>query len=231
MAKLTSTCRLCRQQAHDFMVVDGKAYLACDHCGLRMMHHDNLPSSFDEKAHYDQHDNRVDDIGYQQFLSRLADPLMAILPPSSSLLDFGSGPGSKQGSETGSVPSSERGSALAEMMRNAGHQVALYDPFYAPHPSVLSAEYDAVMATEVVEHFHHPHDGFKQMLASVRAGGWLAIMTNLQDDDAAFANWYYRRDPTHVAFYREETLAFIGQEFGLKIDRISRNVTIYQKPF
>ena len=214
MAELTSTCGLCRQQARDFMVVDGKAYLACDHCGLRMMHDDDLPTPLEEKAHYDQHDNRVDDIGYQQFLSRLADPLMALLPPSSSLLDFGSGPGP----------------ALAEMMRHAGHQVALYDPFYAPHPSVLSAEYDAVMATEVVEHFHHPHDGFKQMLASVRAGGWLAIMTNLQDDDAAFANWYYRRDPTHVAFYREETLAFIGKEFGLKINRISRNVTIFQKP-
>ena len=214
MAELTSICRLCRQQARDFLAVDGKAYLACDHCGLRMMHHDDLPSSIDEKNHYDQHENRVEDIGYQQFLSRLADPLMAILPPSSSLLDFGSGPGP----------------ALAEMIRHAGHQVAIYDPFYAPDRSVLSSEYDAVVATEVVEHFHHPHDGFKQMLASVRAGGWLAIMTNLQDDDSAFANWYYRRDPTHVAFYREETLAFIGKEFGLKRDRISRNVTFFQKP-
>ena len=219
MAELTSICRLCRQQARDFMVVDGRGYLACDHCGLRMMHHDDLPTPLDEKTHYDQHDNRVDDIGYQQFLSRLADPLMAILPPSSSLLDFGSG------------PSSETGPALAEMMRHAGHQVALYDPFYAPQTSVLSKEYDAVMATEVVEHFHHPHDGFKEMLASVRPGGWLAIMTSLQDDDAAFAGWYYRRDPTHVAFYREETLAFIAKEFDLKIDRISRNVTIFQKLF
>lgn len=215
MAELTSICRLCHQHARDFMEVEGKAYLACDHCGLRMMHHDDLPTPLDEKTHYDQHDNRVDDIGYQQFLSRLADPLLAIVPPSSSLLDFGSGPGP----------------ALAEMMRNAGHQVTLYDPFYTPDRSVLSAEYDAVMATEVVEHFHRPHDGFKQMLASVRGGGWLAIMTNLQDDDAAFAHWYYRRDPTHVAFYREETLEFIGKEFGLKIDRISRNVTIFQKPF
>ncbi len=214
MAELTASCRLCRQQTRDFMEVDGKAYLACDHCGLRMTHHDDLPLPIDEKTHYDQHDNRVDDIGYKQFLKRLADPLMAILPPASFLLDYGSGPGP----------------ALAEIMRNAGHQVALYDPFYAPDLSVLSAEYDAVMATEVVEHFHHPHDGFKQMLASVRAGGWLAIMTNLHDDDGGFAGWYYRRDPTHVAFYSEETLAFIGKEFNLNLDRISRNVTIFQKP-
>ena len=196
------------------MEVDGRAYLACDHCGLRMMHDDDLPTPRDEKSHYDQHDNRLDDKGYQQFLSRLADPLKAILPPSSSLLDFGAGPGP----------------ALAQMMRNDGHQVAIYDPFYAPDRSVLSAQYDAVMATEVVEHFHHPHHDFKQMLAGVRAGGWLAIMTNLQDDDAAFAGWYYRRDPTHVAFYREETFQFIAKEFGLKLDRISRNVTFFQKP-
>ena len=213
MAELTSICRLCHQQARGFMEVDGRAYLACDHCGLRMMHHDDLPTPRDEKSHYDQHDNRLDDKGYQQFLSRLADPLKAILPPSSSLLDFGSGPGP----------------ALAQMMRNDGHQVAIYDPFYAPDRSVLSAQYDAVMATEVVEHFHHPHHDFKQMLAGVRVGGWLAIMTNLQDDDAAFAGWYYRRDPTHVAFYREETFQFIAKEFGLKLDRISRNVTFFQK--
>ena len=95
--------------------------------------------------------------------------------------------------------------------------------------SVLEQVYDAVMATEVVEHFHEPADGFQQMIALIKPAGVLAIMTNLQDDDAAFAHWYYRRDPTHVAFYRDETLAYIAHHYGLGIDRISRNVTFFTK--
>ena len=214
MAELTPPCRLCFHQTRDLVTVDGRGYFACDHCGLRMMGAADLPDAVDEKNHYDQHENKLDDKGYQAFLGRLADPLKKRLLPASSLLDFGAGPGP----------------ALAAMMRDDGHDVAIYDPFYAPDASLLSAEYDAVMATEVVEHFHHPHEGFKTMLACVRPGGWLAIMTNLQDDDAAFAQWYYRRDPTHVAFYREETFQFIGRHFGLELNRVSRNVTFFQKP-
>ena len=212
MAELTPDCRLCGHHARDFIKVDETAYLACDHCGLRMMAAENLPSPTQEKAHYDWHQNDVDDQGYQQFLSRLSAPLLTRLRPASSLLDFGAGPGP----------------ALAAMMRNKGHDVAIYDPFYAPDPSVLEAKYDGVMATEVVEHFHHPRKEFDRMVSLLNPGGWLAVMTTLQDDDAAFATWYYRRDPTHVAFYREETFAHIAKAYGLRLWRPSRNVALFQ---
>ena len=209
-----AVCRLCAHEASPFMTVDGAAYWACQHCGLRFMAAENLPSSNQEKAHYDLHENNIDDQGYQGFLNQLAEPLTVLLPNPSALLDYGAGPGP----------------ALAVMMRNKGHDVTLYDPFYAPKPSVLKQQYDAVMATEVIEHFHHPRRDFNTMIACVRPGGYLAVMTNLQDDDDAFKNWYYRRDPTHVAFYREETFEYLARNDGLVLMRPSRNVAIFQKP-
>ena len=64
----------------------------------------------------------MNDAGYRRFLSKLADPLMARLAPGARGLDYGCGPGP----------------ALAAMLREAGHEVALYDPFFAPDPAPLS---------------------------------------------------------------------------------------------
>ena len=36
----------------------------------------------------------------------------------------------------------------------------------------------------------------------VRPGGWTGVMTCFQTDDARLAHCHYRRDPTHVVFYR-----------------------------
>jgi hypothetical protein len=42
----------------------------------------------------------------------------------------------------------------------------------------------------------------------------LGIMTRFQTDDARFAGWHYRRDPTHVVFYRAETMQWLIDRFG-----------------
>jgi cyclopropane fatty-acyl-phospholipid synthase-like methyltransferase len=65
--------------------------------------------------------------------------------------------------------------------------------------------YDFITCTEVVEHFHHPALEFRRLDALLKPGGWLAIQTTFQTDDARFARWNYRRDPTHVVFYRPYT--------------------------
>ena len=63
---------------------------------------------------------------------------MARLLPKSQGLDYGCGPGP----------------ALAHMLREAGHDVALFDPFFAPDPAPFNRTYDFVTCTEVAEHFH-----------------------------------------------------------------------------
>ena len=39
-------------------------------------------------------------------------------------------------------------------------------------------------------------------------------MTCFQTDDKRFADWHYRKDPTHVVFYRETTFRTIARQRG-----------------
>ena len=97
----------------------------------------------------------MDDPGYRRFLSKLADPLRGRLAPGAHGLDYGCGPGP----------------ALAAMLREAGHEMALYDPVYYPDTAPLQARYDFVTCTEVAEHFHAPAQEFDRMGALLRPGG------------------------------------------------------------
>jgi len=108
--------------------------------------------------------------------------------------------------------------------------MALYDPIYVPDTSVLEGRYDFVTCTEVAEHFHHPAREFERLDALLRPGGWLGIMTRFQTEDARFADWHYRRDPTHVVFYRTETMEWLGQRYGWKMEILPPNMVIAQKP-
>ncbi len=40
-------------------------------------------------------------------------------------------------------------------------------------------------------------------------------MTGILEDDVAFPGWWYRKDFTHIAFYRPETLAWIARALRL----------------
>ena len=73
-------------------------------------------------------------------------------------------------------------------------------------------------------------EAFRQLDGMLKPGGWLAVMTTLQVDDAEFANWHYRRDPTHVVFYRQVTLQTIASRFGWDYEYAGHNVSLMFKP-
>src|SRR5690606_20429248 len=148
-----------------------------------------LPDSATELAHYRLHRNDPRDPGYRGFLARLAEPLRARLAPGACGLEYGCGPGP----------------ALAALPREAGAPMAVYAPFFAPHAAVLEVRYDFITCTEAIEHFHRPAREFGRLDRLLRPGGWLGLMTEFQEGDERFARWHYRRDPTHVVFYREDT--------------------------
>jgi hypothetical protein len=141
-------------------------------------------------------------------------PLLARLPAASRGLDYGCGPGP----------------ALAAILREAGHDMTLYDPFFHPNSGQLTQVYDFVTCTETAEHFHRPAEEFTRLMALVRPGGWLAIMTSFQTDDARFRNWHYRMDPTHVVFYREETLRYLAAASGWSCAVPVKDIVLMQRP-
>ena len=201
-------------QTAPFMSIGSRDYHLCKRCGARFLDHRLLPGGNEEKAHYDRHRNSMDDPGYRRFLARLAEPLIDRLAPGSHGLDFGCGP----------AP------VLAAMLREAGHETVLYDPFYAPDRTVLTHPRDFITCSETAEHFHDPAGEFERLVSLLRPGGWLAVMTCFQNDDTRFADWHYRRDPTHVVFYRAETFLHIARTHGLACEIPRKDVVLMQRP-
>lgn len=196
-----------------FMCVETRHYWRCNRCVATFLSPSQLPARSEEYAQYRLHRNDVSDENYRGFLSRLAAPLLARLPAGVSGLDYGCGPGP----------------ALAAMLAEAGHPMAVFDPLFFDDTRVLDSRYDFITCTEVVEHFHHPADEFSRLNRMLKPGGWLAIMTRFQNDDAAFSRWHYRRDPTHVVFYRAATFQVIAKRHNWQCDFPCSNVVLLRK--
>jgi len=211
---LSINCPVCeRAQLHDFQTIKQQHYLRCPECQCTVMAPECHLSSEQEKAIYQYHDNNPDDPGYRRFLSKVADPLLPRLPRGAHGLDFGCGPGP----------------VLAGMLEEAGMTMALYDPFFHPQPDVLQQQYDFITCTEVLEHLHQPAAVVRQLDGLLKPGGLLAVMTCFQTDDTRFASWHYRRDPTHVVFYKEETLALIAKQHCWILEVPRKDVAIFTK--
>ncbi|HRP95000.1 MAG TPA: class I SAM-dependent methyltransferase [Rhodocyclaceae bacterium] len=208
-------CPVCLARAtRPFATVQRRDYWRCAVCRATFLEPAQRPDAAAEAAYYRLHDNDPLDPRYRRFLARLAEPLLARLPAAAAGLDYGCGPGP----------------ALAAMLREAGHAVALYDPFFHPDFTALARRYDFITCTEVVEHFHAPAHEFARLAALLEPGGWLAIMTCFQTDDARFAGWNYRRDPTHVVFYRRETFAHLAGVLGWECEVPQKDVVLLRKP-
>jgi SAM-dependent methyltransferase len=208
-------CRLCGAPAEAFLTgTDGRRYQRCPRCAIIQLDARQLPPPAEEAAQYRLHRNDPADPGYRRFVAQLALPLCQRLAASTEGLDYGCGPGS----------------ALAALLREAGHQVTLYDPLFAPGRAALERSYGFIACCEVAEHFHDPAGEFARLDQLLQPGGWLAVMTCFQDDDAAFAGWHYRRDPTHVMFYRIESFAWLADDLGWQLELPARNVALLRKP-
>lgn len=208
-------CRVCHANAaREFLVVEGQTYLRCAECAATLLAEAHLPDPQTERDAYILHENHPADEGYRRFLRRLADPLLERLAQGSIGLDFGCGPGP----------------TLDKLLRDAGHTVGLYDPFFHPEMAALQQKYDFITCSEVVEHFHHPQEEFARLDGMLKPGGWLGIMTCFQTDDACFAQWNYRRDPTHVVFYQERTFRYLARLFDWSCEIPARNVVLMRKP-
>jgi hypothetical protein len=115
------------------------------------------------------------------------------------------------------------------MLEEQGFRMQVYDPYFSPDERVLERAYDFITCTETVEHFYYPNREFKRLNRLLRDGGWLGVMTEMLESDEQFHDWWYRRDPTHVCFYRRETMNWIAQEFGWRVEYPRKNVTLFHK--
>jgi len=209
------SCILCQENAVAHYHKDRKrCYLHCGNCDLVFVPNTFHLTALEEKKVYDQHQNNALDVGYRTFLSRLVNPLLLMLPEHSKGLDFGSGPGP----------------TLSLMMSEAGHKMQIYDPFYAPHRSVLSDCYDFITATEVVEHLSDPSRVLELLWSILKPGGILGIMTKLVVSQEAFEKWHYKNDPTHISFYSKKSFDYIARRWRTTAEIVGKDVILLRKP-
>ena len=115
------------------------------------------------------------------------------------------------------------------MLEEAGHQVALFDPFYANNPALLNRNYDFITATEVVEHLSRPGFELDRLWRLIKPGGLLGIMTKQVIDRTSFASWHYKNDPTHISFFSQATFSYLAEVWGASPEYMGDDVIILRK--
>ncbi len=209
-----SFCPLCLQaETVPFHHDERREYRSCQICRLVYVPERYFLPPEVERQQYDFHENDPSDANYRAFLSRLFDPLVEHVPRGASGLDFGSGPGP----------------TLSVMLIESGRSAIVYDPFYAPDQSVWEKSYDFITATEVFEHLHRPAEELGRIWDHLRPGGWLGIMTKRLPDPGRFPTWHYKNDPTHVAFFADETFRFLANRWRADLQLVRNDVVLMRK--
>ncbi len=212
MSHAPAECPLCRDDHIEHYYADSRNYWQCLNCQLVFVDFSEHLIEADEKARYDFHDNNPEDPRYRAFLDRLVKPLSERLEPCSVGLDFGCGPGP----------------TVSLMLEELGHRVACYDKYYADFPSLLTQSYNFITSTEVLEHLREPRVEVHRLINMLKPGGYLGLMTKLLPPVEQFANWHYKKDPTHICFYAESTFEWAAAQWNLSLEVLGSDVIIFK---
>ena len=207
-------CPLCGTAVAPAIVVGRTRYAQCPECDLISLDPSLRPLPLDEVLRYTSHHNDADNEGYRSFLARLANPVRSRLSVGTEGLDFGCGPSP----------------VLAGMLTETGCPTVGYDPVFEPRAERLLRQYDFIVCSEVVEHFHHPASAFTLLGGLAVAGGLLGIMTRFHQPGVPFATWWYRRDSTHVCFYSEATMRWIAAHHGWSVEIPETDIVLFTIP-
>lgn len=218
MSEKTS-CRLCGEESSFFHAHLSQNYHRCSNCQLIQVNGDNLPTRVAERAEYELHENGPHQAGYRRFLepvTQLALEWLAIHElENPQILDFGCGPGP----------------ALSVVLGERGWPVTNYDPIFQPCP-LIPHTFNLVLCTEVVEHFHFPHQSWSKLISLLAPDGMLIVMTEWADKHQSKANfhlWPYIRERSHVALYHSNTFKWVAHHYHMSLSYHAPRVVCFQK--
>lgn len=196
-------CTLCGHDTKYFISFRERDYYRCINCSSVLMHPGDYVSRRREKERYEEHNNDVNNAGYQNFVMPVVSAVKSDFGRRDKGLDFGSG--------TGPV--------ISKLLLDDGYNIVKYDPFFFNDPSKLQFKYDYIVCCEVMEHFHNPFREFSRLASMLKGDGVLFCMTYLYDESIDFEAWNYKNDETHVFFYHRRSLDWIMENIGFsKVD-------------
>lgn len=181
----------------------------CENCSYLQLDPKHFIDEESEKKRYSLHQNA--DPVYEAYLQKFANEnIFPYADESSRILDFGCGP----------YP------MLTKILQKKSSQVFSYDPFF--QPTLDPGNYDLIVLHEVAEHLLKPSEVFLELRKILNPGAVLIVSTQFYSDAEAFEHWAYRRDPTHVGFFNEQTFRFLQQHLSLRILKMQNPVVVFQ---
>jgi len=197
-------CKICKNDTIIIKdIAQEKSYYICQNCQSIMLSDTCLVTKDREKAQYENHNNNFQSKGYVKMFEDFLDFFWSDLDEKkANALDFGCGPGP----------------VLAQILKNRGLSVDIYDKFYQPKKIFENKKYDLITSTEVFEHLQNPFEILTLFKKHLKKDGIIAIMTLFhQNNTEDFLKWWYRRDPTHTSFYTPKTFEVLCDMCGLKV--------------
>lgn len=207
--KLFEHCPLCNQCGEVFY---RDMFYCCKECFGIFKATKFFPTLQEEKIRYEQHENDVSELGYQNFVSPIITAVENNYSTNSLGLDFGAG--------TGPV--------ISKLLTDKGYKIRQYDPFFINDTDALKLSYDYIVCCEVIEHFHSPRKEFALLKKLLKPKGHLYCMTHIYTKDINFDNWYYKNDNTHVFFFQRETLMKIQDIYNFFSLTINGRLATFQ---
>jgi hypothetical protein len=205
------TCPLCDSKVFLFSEALKRQYYKCTVCeGVHLSKEFQL-STTQEKQRYLEHDNDVNDVGYQNFVLPIVNTILKDFKPEDNGLDFGCG--------TGPV--------IAKLLKDKKYNITLYDPYFKNFNKALEHTYNYVFCCEVIEHFNTPKNEFKILRDLLKGNAKLYCKTGLLKESTDFENWWYKNDKTHVFFYTPNTLKWIATHYNFKSVDISAKLITF----
>jgi SAM-dependent methyltransferase len=198
-------------------------YYYCSNCKFLFLDDKKILPVEQEQERYLRHTNTLEDTGYVDMLKTFIDKSITPFHPNiKTALDFGSGPGP----------------VLSQLLREMGYETDIYDIYFAPERVYPGKTYDLVTCTEVLEHLKTPLETMRMLKDRLNPGGIFAVMTlfhpvyelsSTADQlpcEKFFEAWWYRRDPTHISFFRPETFYYIAKSLDLTILMMDQKNTV-----
>lgn len=199
-------CPLCFASTNFFLDCDRRKYNLCPNCLLIFVSPEFFISKEEELKRYNLHQNNLENKGYVRMFQEKIAVINKVCPQIKTVLDYGCGPDM----------------VLKSLLGEQGYDVDGYDPNYLPDQEIKPV-YDLIVSTETFEHFKNPREEVEKMATLLAPSGFAAIMTRFygeqgsNPDPEKFGSWYYKKDPTHIAFYRPETFEWLARHLNCRI--------------
>lgn len=212
-------CKLCSEESTEKFLVKNKSweknYYYCHKCKFIFAESKAVLNDQEQRRRYQMHNNKITDPVYRDYFKNFIDYAFSYIENKKRVLDFGSGP----------EP------VLADVLKESGFKVEIYDKFFTPDNEVFNKKYEIITSTEVFEHLEYPMEFIEKLLNILEEKGYLLLMTcfYLNDIDS-FSKWWYIQDPTHISFFNPKTFEYIAKKHNLEIvDHNNKNIIILRK--